>query len=379
MSGTPDLLSDGLIGLSPTVAMASRAQRGGKTFTEVYSDYVRLQEDYARKSEEFDNLEKTMAHVLAQLEERAPILSQQREEYERLHAETSQLASQLSQALSDRDAYAAASEENAQKFNGTRRENELLQKQLDDLGRQLRGVLRELGRVQDPSIPPDDVLDADENSQPPETIEGVIKSNLVLFRSIPQLQEQNQTLRKVVYELGAKLEAEEKDYREVLEKEQSEAVVEAHRALVDVRQQFDTYRQSAEVKFQSISKERDTLRAMLDRASTNAPPMVNGDLNGRTTESPPHSELERELDYVQNQFKAYQTEMDVDTVHLRDELLAAQRRAGQLDAALAKANAKIEFLNGEIDDLFINISNKAPPRSSPYGPRPERWPESRAR
>lgn len=74
MSGTPDLLSDGLIGLSPTVAMASRAQRGGKTFTEVYSDYVRLQEDYARKSEEFDNLEKTMAHVLAQLEERVNIL-----------------------------------------------------------------------------------------------------------------------------------------------------------------------------------------------------------------------------------------------------------------------------------------------------------------
>ena len=76
-SGTPrtsgvasDLVVDGMMGLSPTVAIASRAQRTGKTFTEVYADYVKLQDDYAKKSAEYDHMDRTLAEVLAQIEER---------------------------------------------------------------------------------------------------------------------------------------------------------------------------------------------------------------------------------------------------------------------------------------------------------------------
>lgn len=60
----------GMMGLSPTVAMASRAQRSGKTFTEVYADYIKLQEDFARKSLEYDQMERTLTQVLGQIEER---------------------------------------------------------------------------------------------------------------------------------------------------------------------------------------------------------------------------------------------------------------------------------------------------------------------
>ena len=69
-SGNPDLVIDGMMGLSPTVAMASRAQRTGKTFTEVYADHVRLQEEYAKKSAEYDHMDRTLSSVLAQIEER---------------------------------------------------------------------------------------------------------------------------------------------------------------------------------------------------------------------------------------------------------------------------------------------------------------------
>lgn len=79
MPGTPsrhgmgDEMTDGMMGLSPTVAMASKAQRSGRTFTEVYADYVRLQEDYARKSAEYDHMDRTLAAVLAQIEERVSL------------------------------------------------------------------------------------------------------------------------------------------------------------------------------------------------------------------------------------------------------------------------------------------------------------------
>lgn len=74
--GAADLSIDGMMGLSPTVAMASRSQRSGKTFTEVYADYVRLQEDHAKKIAEYDHMDRTLSAVLAQIEERvSPILT----------------------------------------------------------------------------------------------------------------------------------------------------------------------------------------------------------------------------------------------------------------------------------------------------------------
>jgi nucleoprotein TPR len=68
--GSSDPLTQGMMSLSPTVAMASKAQRGGKTFTEVYADYIRLQDDFAKKSAEYDHMDRTLSAVLAQIEER---------------------------------------------------------------------------------------------------------------------------------------------------------------------------------------------------------------------------------------------------------------------------------------------------------------------
>ena len=68
--GPADILTQGMMDLSPTVAMASRAQRSGKTFTEVYADHIRLQDEYARKNAEYDRMARTLAQVLAQIEER---------------------------------------------------------------------------------------------------------------------------------------------------------------------------------------------------------------------------------------------------------------------------------------------------------------------
>jgi nucleoprotein TPR len=68
--GSTDMLTQGMMGLSPTVAIASRAQRSGKTFTEVYADHVRLQDEYAKKCAEYDRMDRTLGQVLAQIEER---------------------------------------------------------------------------------------------------------------------------------------------------------------------------------------------------------------------------------------------------------------------------------------------------------------------
>ena len=367
--GTPDLTMDGMMGLSPTVAMASKAQRAGKTFTEVYADYVRLQDDYAKKSAEYDHMDRTLSDVLAQIEERvrfccivlvdyidsgiqAPILSQQRIEYERLQSEAIQLASQLSQALADRDAHNNHAQETVQKLQKSTLENELLQKQLNDLGRQVQHLLKEISRRDDPAIPSDEDLDQME-PPPAENIEAVITNNLVLFRSTRELQDQNQKLLKIVRELGAKMEAEEQDYRAAMEKEQAEAVKEAHEAMKTLAVQLETQQKSNEIKIQAYMKERDALKSLLARAerssgasgvSADREVGINGYHEG--TLSATQQDMAKELAEIQTQFESYRTEMGIDSMKLRDNVIDAQREAGRLNAALAKANAKIEYLSG---------------------------------
>ena len=369
----------GMMGLSPTVAMASRAQRSGKTFTEVYAEHVRLQEEYTRKSAEYDHMDRTLQAVLAQIEERAPILTQQRLEYERLHVEAGQLASQLASALTDRDTNATFAQEASQKLKKTVRENELLESQLNDLGLQVQTLTKELTRIQDPSIPSDEELEADPLTAPATNMEEVITNNLVRFRSIQGLQEQNQKLLKIVRDLGAKMEAEEKEYRESLQQEQAEAVSEAHQALQKMQEGLENQKRSYEATVQAYQRERDALKSMLARAEARAPGSTTG-LNGDSgANGISDSELAKELADVQSQFETYKSEMGTDTIKLREDIMLAQKEAAQLGAALAKANAKIEYLTGKETQVVSKVLLTPTSRPSTNGPGASRGLFSRNR
>ena len=275
--------------------------------------------------------------------QKAPILAQQRVEYERLQSESAQLASQLADALAERDTSVSTATDVSQRLTKTNRENDLLQKQLNDLGRQVQMLLKEITRRQDPTIPSDEELEADESTAPAENIDEVITNNLVLFRSLPALQAQNQKLLGIVREMGAKMEAEEREYREALEKEQGEAVREAHEAITALQEQLETLRHAHDVKIQAFTKERDSLRALLTRAErSGAVKDLHGQANGTATES----DIAKELAEIQEQFDTYRVETGVDSVRLRDDAVAAQREVAQLSTQLAKANAKLEIVGG---------------------------------
>ena len=219
----------------------------------------------------------------------------------------------------------------------------MLQRQLNDLGRQVQGLLKEIARRQDPTIPSDEELEADEGTAPADNIDEVITNHLVLFRSIPTLQAQNQKLLGIVREMGAKMEAEEREYREALEKEQGEAVREAHEAITALQEQLDAQRRAHDVKMQAFIKERDSLKVLLARAERGSSGKdSHGQANGAATDS----DLAKELAEIQEQFDAYRAEMGVDSVRLREDTVAAQREVAHLTAQLAKSNAKLEITGG---------------------------------
>lgn len=237
-------------------------------------------------------------------------------------------------------------------------------------------LLQEIGRRDDPTIPSNEDLDAIPVT-PAEDTEAVITNNLVLFKSIGGLQEQNQKLLKIVRELGRKMENEEREYREAMEKEQHEAIKEAHEVIQDLSAQLERQKKSSEGVIQAYMKERDALRGMLARAEKSGTSAGNvARVNGIGTQHLESSEVQsnsaKELVEIQSQFEAYRMEMGVDANKLREDLAMAQREAGQAGASLAKANAKIEFLSGTlmiISSLSHLISVQISYRSSSNEPR----------
>jgi nucleoprotein TPR len=224
--------------------------------------------------------------------QKAPILAQQCVEYERLQSESAQLAD----ALAERDSSISTATDVTQRLTKTNCENESLQKQLNDLRCQVQTLLKEIARRQDPTIPSDEELEADESAAPAENIDEVITNNLVLFRSIPALQAQNQKLLGIVREMGTKMEAEEREYSEVLEKEQGEAVHEAHEAITALKEQLETQHHPHDVKIQAFTKERDSLKSLLVRAErSNAGKDPRGQVNGAAVES----DITKELTEIQ--------------------------------------------------------------------------------
>ncbi|KAF8827808.1 hypothetical protein HHX47_DHR4000286 [Lentinula edodes] len=338
-SGVFDEVHDGLVGLSPTIAMVSKTQKSGKSFTEVYADYVRLQDLYEKKCIESKNMEAAMEDVLAQLEERAPVLSQQRIEYERLQSEASQLASELAQAISDRDVQYQAAQDNAQKLHKSSREIDLLQQQLDDLGLQVRALLKEIGRRDDPNLPSDEEL---ENVIAAEVVEDVITNNLVLFRSIDEVQLQNQRLLRIVRGMGEKMEEAEKKQKAKMEAEQAEAIREAHETMENLAAELDRQKKHSDNVIQAYVKERDALKAIIARSNHNEGHTGIPTDSSEIGVSDASSSVAKELAEIQSQFDTYRTEMGVDSVKLREDNIAAHREIGQLQAALAKASAKNE-------------------------------------
>lgn len=148
-------------------------------------------------------------------------------------------------------------------------------------------------------------------------------------------------------DLGTKLESEEQEYKAVMEREQVEAVKEAHEAIQELASTLEREKAHHTKVIQAYMKEREALKAMVARSGMVVPPAdVAPQAIENRTSFDSQDGLTKELAEIQCQFEAYKTEMGLDTLKLREDLVQAQREATTATAALAKAEAKSQYMNG---------------------------------
>lgn len=169
--------------------------------------------------------------------------------------------------------------------------------------------------------------------------DSVVSAHLVTFRSINELQVQNQKLLRITREMGARMEKGEEDAIARRAGQENAAVEEAHELILRLKDEIETER----AKTDAFARERDMFRRMLAQRTSGGG--GEGGVDGRGDGSM-DVDTPRLLADVQANFDAYKAEITEDTKRLRLDLESAQHEAGATRTDLAKSKAQYDFLNG---------------------------------
>ena len=345
--------------------------KGGLSVTRLFSENSDLKRQVAAERRKNEDLSEAMTNLVADMETQAPEIEDLKTEHGRLEGEVSDLSLLLDTAGRERDQATKAAKKYQSDAEAKIREGEILRQQLRDLSSQIKlllleSQLRDQGRQN---------LSAEERAQledlaryrPADDGEGLtdtdkyISQNLVQFRNILELQEQNSNLLRLTRELGDRMEREEN----------LRSQAEATQNWDELQQKYNRCKEemkSLVTQSQSYIRERDMFRTMLENRgqSTRASEFA---ADGSQALSASQAQVldsvemnagDNSMDYaklikdLQAHFDAYREEAATDRASLKqqnDEMLKAQ---GELRSEAARSGSQATLSRERYEMLQTN-------------------------
>ncbi|GAC97197.1 filament-forming protein [Pseudozyma hubeiensis SY62] len=357
LMGTAASFNNGF-GISPTAEIANRIRKSGKSFSQIYMELAKTQEELRRERLETTRLGSVLAQVMDELQERAPQLQAQREETERLTADLGEMVAQVATASQERDTAQSDAKRLKLDLERISRENGFMSQQLADFGRQVRELTKAIILRDDPDAAArleDDgsfLAELDAIGPLPETLpesdtQSVITSELVTFQSLTELCSQNARLLQVTRQLGAKMEEEERNYKARLADEEDDAVNEARDLIVRLE---DEVRQER-YKMEEVSKERDLFRQLCSTGGRSAEAKA-GEEHASGAIAPINSGLPlAEYEALRARHERLKTETDNELSRYREEIRSLQVEISKTTVSSAREQA----LRQAAEDKFGNL------------------------
>ena len=225
--------------------------------TQIFSQYVALSEQLLLKEEENKRLSSNIDEIIQEIEERAPAIARQKEDYEKSIEMVANLNRQLQLAIDEAEKEKEEALEARRQLGFTQRNCARLEKQAGDLARQVRFLLREVEELRGNRM--EDAPGEDSVSSTDGSAAAVISRHLVTFRDVEELQLQNQRLLNSLREVTEK--GDEEETRALGEK--TRRIEEAlEKALAEVEQMRDARRRQEEL-FHTLVQQRDTYQRMV--------------------------------------------------------------------------------------------------------------------
>lgn len=123
--------------LAPTAAIASRILKKGLSLTQIYTQLVEATNELTTEREENERLKSQMDVILRELEDKAPVLQQQREDYETATNHVTTLTARLDELLAENHRLQETADEANRIAKHHTKENQRLKSELADLARQV--------------------------------------------------------------------------------------------------------------------------------------------------------------------------------------------------------------------------------------------------
>ncbi|KAK2835272.1 hypothetical protein Q5P01_015756 [Channa striata] len=252
------LTEEQLTTMSPTAAAVSKIKPNTK-LTELYTAYVESQEQLQLERLENKRVNKYLDEIVQEVEAKAPILKRQRDEHERMQKSVASLSAKLEQAVREVHRLQKEADEANKCSTVLQRDNQRFELQLADMAQQVRVLLIELEEARGNHVIHEEELSSANVSSTSE----VISQHLVTFRSVEELQKQNQRLLVALRELGDAQEAEEFEGTGNRHGELEQSLQKAQAELESLKEQ-----RSQQIKMtESVVKQRDMYRVLLAQAT----------------------------------------------------------------------------------------------------------------
>uniref|UniRef100_A0A3P9KSI2 Nucleoprotein TPR n=1 Tax=Oryzias latipes TaxID=8090 RepID=A0A3P9KSI2_ORYLA len=376
------LTEEQLITMSPTAAAVSKIRPNMKLtevfdkltsslFIPLYTAYVETNEQLQLERLENKRINKYLDNIVQEVEAKAPILKRQREEHERMQNSVASLSTKLEQAYKEVHRLQNEADESNKRSSILERDNQRFELQVADMAQQVRVLLVELEEARGNHVVHEEEVMSGDISSTSE----VISQHLVTFRSVEELQKQNQRLLVALRELSDSQEREEfeatSDKRGELEqrfdkaqseleslKEQRNQQIKMTESIV---RQRDMYRmllaQSTGVSFtQGIPAEEFSLTSTPRRSHAATPTSgTSAALVSMAAESAEALEAKAALRQLQEVFTTYKKERLESDKALTEQNEKLQEQLSELRSQNAKTSTQLEFASKRYEMLQDNV------------------------
>ncbi len=367
---------------TPLGSPSTTRPKTGLSVTQMYSNYNDTKLELETERRRNEKLTSTIDEMIQDLETRQPEIEELRSDHARLESEITEMSSLIDVITQERDQAIKAAKKWEGQIEAKAMEGEVLRQQLRDLSSQVKVFLMEV-HLRDEGL---DDVGAEERGQlnrlahgqiDEEAMEGstatakYISANLVTFRNINELQEQNMNLLKITREIGERMEHEEAVRKQLEDTHNWD----------DLHQKYERCKdevKSLMTQSQSYIRERDMFRRMLSHRGQLPPGSDVGSLFGESIhgdaapatprpaglvnsieDSPTAKDLAEYAKLykdMQAHFDAYKHEAATDRSTLKEQVDSLSRQNGELRSEVARSNSQVTLAHERYEMLNANYA-----------------------
>nr|XP_029479842.1 nucleoprotein TPR-like isoform X3 [Oncorhynchus nerka] len=364
----PVLTEEELDSMCPTAAAVAKIVKPGMKFMELYNAFVDIQDQLLVEKQENRRVTRVLDEIVQEVEEKAPILKRQREDYESMQRSMNSLCAKLEQARTEIHSLQKETDEAKKHCSNLEKDNQHSERELEDMSQQVRVLLVELEEARGNPVVREETMNLSSSSE-------IINPRQVSFRSVEELQRQNQSMLARLRELGEKMEREKTEANSARVTQLEQQLEKIQKELEIIKEQRNQQKQLAD----SNGRQRDMYRILLSQSTgfnlppqgptqeaapqmytpsrpSFPPPTRSTPMRASAAESSQTTQAKAALKQLNDSFTTYKNEKAVNDRMLNEQNEKLQEQLSAFRSQKAKLSTQLEFASKRYEMLQENVN-----------------------